>query len=286
MYWFECQRMFRMVDGPKTVLCSFFCFCMLKLKPSFQNQISTDCLRFSRNTLDKSVCDREISFSFRHLIKRPSSPHGGRLLSNPIYAKSSFKAAEEVGLPVSNNSARNGWVICFIFFSRPEWLSTIQGVFKTQGGGEADLNIGAQSCRIFKMDSFLKCKCLTWSMMNILGLKDCHPVKACCHAGMTCLQLKGAEVGNAQQLAGMGSQLLEKRSVSRSSLPAITTSRCNDSLWGRAGWSELCPLLTSLWCGAKGYLLISQCHAVTLTFILFAHSLTHLPIVLTFDFYS
>lgn len=65
MYWFECQRMFRMVDGPKTVLCSFFCFCMLKLKPSFQNQISTDCLRFSRNTLDKSVCDREIRFLFQ-----------------------------------------------------------------------------------------------------------------------------------------------------------------------------------------------------------------------------
>lgn len=65
MYWFECQRMFRMVDGPKTVLCSFFCFCMLKLKPSFQNQISSDCLRFSRNTLDKSVCDREIRFLFQ-----------------------------------------------------------------------------------------------------------------------------------------------------------------------------------------------------------------------------
>lgn len=77
------------------------------------------------------------------------------MLSNPTYARSSFKAAGEVGLPISNNSARNDlFHRLHSHFARPEWLSTMQHVFKTQGGREADLNIGTRSCRFFRMDSF------------------------------------------------------------------------------------------------------------------------------------
>lgn len=54
-YWFECPKTLYMVDGPNTILCSFYCFCILSLTWPFQNYISIDCLRFPRNTLEKSI---------------------------------------------------------------------------------------------------------------------------------------------------------------------------------------------------------------------------------------
>lgn len=37
LYWFECPRTFCMVDGPNTILCSFYYFCILSLIWPFQN---------------------------------------------------------------------------------------------------------------------------------------------------------------------------------------------------------------------------------------------------------
>lgn len=174
--------------------------------------------------------------------------------------KSSFVAAIQLGHPVFDSSDT---ILPFhrlhFHYAGLQWVSTIQHVFKTQirreVGKWGDLCIDKQSCSFFKVFQFrifffffLMCKCLTWSMMNILALKASHPAKASCHADMTFLVFswKGQKMGtlSSWQERALNSQW--NRTSHSAPCQAASTSCCNGSFWGDAGWHRSYTLLKFL----------------------------------------